>query len=183
MKVNKIRSRLLAAIVLFAAAVTVSSCSGAKKDMLAYQRYPLFAECTLTYGGADPYPAGEHFSVEISSPGSGRLIFTDGELSGGTLNVTPEGVGFSDGGGFEVPLTAEKDAPARAVVAALSIGYEDLIAEIPEKDGEPGKIKADCAGGRAVVTVENGVPRLVEFDGPSGSFAVSVDRFANAAEG
>ena len=177
MKAMKTAARAALALLLSAAGISLASCF-AKQDLLAYQKYPLTADCTLIYGGADPAPDA-HFSVEVSSPGEARLIFTDGELSGAVITVSGNGARLSDASGFEVPLDLPEGAPILAVTDAFSIVPETLVALIPGETEGDGTVRANCAGGKADVSVKSGAPRMVGFTGPRGSFTLAIDRFAN----
>ena len=181
MKTAKRAASAAALPALFFAVMLCVSCARAERDMLSFLRYPLSADCTLTYGGPDAPSAPAHFSLEVTERGSGRLIFTDGELSGGVVTVTPTGTFISEGEGFSVPLDLPEGAPLTAAVAAFSIDHTDITAQTPEGETDGGRITAVCAGGTVEITVVDGIPRTLEFTGPRGSFTVTVEKYAGPA--
>ena len=178
MKTVKRAASAAALPALFFAVMLCVSCARAERDMLSFLRYPLSADCTLTYGDPDAPSAPAHFSLEVTERGSGRLIFTDGELSGGVVTVTPAGAFISEGEDFSAPLDLPDGAPPAAVVAAFSTDHVDVTSETPETETEDGRITAVCAGGTVEITVSDGIPRTLDFTGPCGSYTVTVDKFA-----
>ncbi len=178
MKTLRAALRAGTAALLCVLCAVICSCSDAGGDPLAYQSYPLRADCTLVYGGADPTPEIS-FSAEVYGRGQGKLVFSDGELAGYAISVAPEGAVLTDGDGFEIPLDPDAGSPVRAVVAAFSLLHTDILSRSSEKEGKPGRIKASFAGGTVEVTARDGIPVTLDLATDCGNYTVHIISFSN----
>jgi len=149
---------------LVCALLFTASCGA--PDLLDYQRYPIFADCLLSYDEGNLPDV--RFSCEIADRDSARLIFTDGELAGFAVTVTRAGVSLTDGQGFTVPLECTGSAPVRAVVSAFALDPEKV-------ESAPESSEIRTVDGSVTVVLGNGIPKKLIFDG----FTVTVTGFSN----
>ena len=167
---------LLCAVSLFAAA----SCGGKETHGLAYQKYPLTADCTLINEKENALPERVGFTLEMSRAGSGIITFgEDSALCGASAEIAGEKIVFRSQE-YEIPLDCPEGAPLAAVTAAFSLDPAQTLPRPPEGENGVESTLYSCAGGTVEITLDKGIPVLMKFENGCGAFSVRVDRFQGA---
>ncbi len=114
-------------LVLTVVAVFLSSCKAEERDHLAYQEYPIRAECVLSVRDGD-YP----IILDIISRESARVTFVGGRLEGGVIEISG-GSAYLINAGCRIPLTLTDVSPLSAVVGVFDLSSSDMT-KVTESD-------------------------------------------------
>lgn len=158
-------------LVIITVFFTLVSCSAKEKDHLAYQSYPIKAECVLSIM-EEEYP----FTLGIPSPGNARITFTGSRLEGGVLGISKSEVFFLNGE-YTFPLIADERSPLQTLVSAFSLDSADMT-EVETTDTGL-RVCYKQGNGNISVTLENEKPVLMEFAGDAGVFTLKLNEFTS----
>ncbi len=148
-----------------------SGCRAEERDHLAYQKYPIRAECILSVRGEE-YP----FIFDITSPGNARLTFTGSRLEGGVFGVSGGDVFFINGE-YSFPLAASEDSAIGAMVSAFSLSSSEMTEVTETQTGLLVSYKHKNAD--ITVTLEGEVPVSMDLATDAGAFTLAINEFTS----
>lgn len=166
-----VRSLLLLAVLMFV--FCVPSCAPKERDHLAYQSYPIKAECLLSVM-EESYP----FTLDIASAENARLTFTGSRLEGAVIGVSGGDVFFINGD-HTFPLAAAKKSPLFLIARAFALESSEMT-EVEEGDGFL-RISYRCGEMTVCVTLSDGKPTVMEFMTDGGDFELKLNEFTCGA--
>lgn len=149
----------------------LSSCKAEEKDHLAYQEYPIKAECVLTVR-TEEYP----FVLDIPAEGRARLTFTGSRLEGGVFGVSGREVFFINGG-YTFPLTAAEDSALSVMLSGFSLSSSEMTKVTTTGAGLLVSYNHGDTG--VTVALEDGVPTLMEFLTDTERFTLTINNFTS----
>ena len=161
-------------VLTFAVLICVdffASCGTKEKDHLAYQEYPIKAECVLSVG-AEQYP----FVLDVASSASARLTFIGSRLEGCVIELSADEALFVNDG-YRIPLELSQGAALRSILSAFSLSSSDMI-KVSEADGcltvgyRLDELTVD-------VTLRGNIPSAMEMSCGGSSYALTFNNFTS----
>jgi len=152
---------------------SLSACKAEESDHLAYQEYPIRAECVFSVGGGD-YP----LILDVTSPGVARVTFVGSRLEGGVVEISGSGAYFINAG-YRVPLTLTDDSALFTLVCAFGLSSSDMIGVTEEGGGL--LVGYDCGSFGATVTLLDNIPSAIEIVCRGEVYTLIVNKFTSGA--
>lgn len=154
-------------------AVSLSSCKAQERDHLAYQEYPIRAECVLSVGDGD-YP----LILDITSRENARVTFVGGRLEGSVVEISDPGAYFINAG-YRIPLTLTGDSPLSAIVGVFDLSSSDMTKVT--QSGQELLISYDCGRFCATVTLYENLPSVIEIVCGQEIYNLAVNKFTSGS--
>ncbi len=148
-----------------------SGCRAEEKDHLAYQEYPIKAECVLSVKGEE-YP----FILDMTGPENARLTFTGSRLEGGVFGISGGDVFFINRE-CTFPLAASDDSAIRALLSAFSLSSSEMTEVTETESGLLVSYKHENAD--ITVALEGEVPVSMELVTDAGDFTLAINEFTS----
>ena len=173
MKAYFVKRIALFCFVLTVIAAFLSSCKAEERDHLAYQEYPIKAECVLSVKDGD-YP----IILDIPSQGNARVTFVGSRLEGGVIEISDSQAVFINAG-YRIPLTLTDDSALSSVIGVFALSSSDMT-EVTES-GKNLLVGYDCGRFSATVTLIDNVPSAIEIVCGQDVCTLAVKKFTSGA--
>lgn len=166
---NKKTAALTFALLICAAFFV--SCGTEERDHLAYQEYPIKAECILCVG-KEEYP----LVLDIASPDSARITFIGSRLEGSVIELSSDGALFVCDG-YRLPLELVQDSALRSILSAFSLSSSDMTDVTQSDDALTVGYRVDRLSIK--VTLRDNVPSAMELSGGGDVYLLTFNNFTS----
>lgn len=168
---NKKTAALTFAVLVCAA--FFASCGAEERDHLAYQEYPIKAECVL-FAGEEEYP----FILDVASSDSARLTFIGSRLEGSVIELSSDGALFVCGG-YRIPLELARESALRAIISAFSLSSSDMTDVTQSDDALTVGYRVDRLSVK--VTLRDNIPSAMELSGGGDVYSLTFNNFTSGS--
>lgn len=173
MKAYLNKKTVVLSFVLLILVVLLVSCKAEEKDHLAYQEYPIKAECVLSVRGEE-YPV----ILDVTGPDSARITFVGSRLEGGMIELSGNTALFIKDE-YSIPLELSRDSALSALLSAFALSSSSMTEVTETGDALVVSYRTDEFSVK--VTLCDGFPSAMEFTAADGIYGLAVNNFTSGS--